>query len=288
VLRASAYRRYIGSDALRFALCLAVAIAPIGSYLTVCHTDYSIWNALLLLLLLLVAILPMPRSFVLAAMFSLALVALIWSHPLTILALPGSLLWLWRDRGGVQRALHGLLVACQLAHVSFGNRLHKAAIASGSEPVWNRLSEFPIRILNHLCRRIIRPTVFPWGPDTAQFDYVVAALFVLAVLACAVIPKTRIAARPFYAWTGYGIAAPMTLIALARAEAGLQSTRYYYVSKAERLARSDPANARIIAKFFSELAQAEREHGGHCGIRLECRKKHGDWSFTIDTRKNCL
>ena len=42
VFRASGYRRYMASDALRFALCLALAIAPIGNHFTVCHTDCSI------------------------------------------------------------------------------------------------------------------------------------------------------------------------------------------------------------------------------------------------------
>jgi len=329
VLRASAYRRYIGSDALRFVLCLVLALAPIGNHLTVCHTDYSIWNALLLLLLL--VILPMPRGIAMAALFSLALATLIWSHPLTILALPASLVWLWRERRVVQRTLHGLIVACQIAHVWFGNRLETAVIAKDTRPVWNRLSELSLRVLDHLCGGIIRPTVSAWGPGTAEFNYVLSALFVVALLACAVLPKQRIASRAFYAWIGYGIAAPMMLIAFARAERGLQATRYYYISKAFTtiavcllisqvlfsltrrwaprfnvlpavafvlllaylnehkggLVQPDPANARIVAKFFSDLAEAELEHGGHCGIHLDCRKRRGDWPFTIDTRENC-
>ena len=273
----------------------------------------------------------MPRSRVLALLFSLAMAILIWSHPLTILALPASLLWLWRDRGGVQRALHGLLSVSQILHVWLGTRPEAAEIAKGSQPAWNRLSELAVRILNHLCRGIIRPTVFHWGPETAEFDYLISALFVVALLACAVIPKQRIATWTFYAWVGYAIAAPMMLIAFARAERGLQATRYYYVSKAfatialcalisqilfsvarrwtplvkalpaaaaalllaylnehrGQLVAPDPANARVVAKFFADLADAERQHDGHCGIRLSCWKKRGDWSFTIDTRADC-
>ena len=335
VLRASAYRRYLSSDGSRFLLCLALAIAPIGNHFTVCHTDYSIWNALLLLLL--VAILPMPRSLAWAVPFSLALAALIWTHPLSIVALPATLLWLWRDRGLVQRGLQGLIVVCQLLHIWLGTRPENAVVSKGSEPVWARLSELVAVASSHLCHGVIRPTVFPWGPETAQFDYIIAALFVLGLLACVLVPTQRLATRILYAWVGYGVAAPMLLIALARAERGLQSTRYYYVSKAfatlalclmlsqliysvlQRVAPrfklpqalataatvllfaglnhskgrladyriSDPENAQSVATFFSELARAEREQGGHCNIRLRCRKKHGDWSFVVDTRKHC-
>lgn len=335
VLRAEAYRRYLSSDGARFALCLALAIAPIGTHFTVCHTDYSIWNALLLLLL--VAILPMPRAAITAILFSLASAALIWTHPLSILALPATLLWLWRDQGLFQRALHGLLAVCQVAHVWLGTRPENAVISKGSQSIGSRLVELSTVAWNHLCHAVIRPTVFPWGPATIEFDYAISGLFALALLACAFVPKERFASRVFYAWVGYGLTASMLLIALARAERGLQSTRYYYVPKAfatialclllsqillsavRRLAPrfglshaapalaalllfaalnhhlgrignyriSDPENAASVARFFSDLAEAEREHGGHCNIRLRCRKKHGDWSFAIDTRRNC-
>jgi len=335
VLRASAYRRYLSNDAARFGLCLTLALAPIGNHFMVCHTDYSIWNALLLLLL--VSILPMPQRVAWAIPFCLAIATLIWTHPLSILAMPATLLWLWRDRGIVQKVLHALLAACQVVHIWLGTRPDNAVVTKGSEPVWTRLTELVAGASNHLSHGIIRPTVFPWGPDTAEFDYVVSGLFILGLLACVVIPMERIATRLFYAWAGYGLVAPMVLIALARAERGLQSTRYYYVSKAfatialflllsqlfllvvRRLAprlelshalpafaavlvfallnhhlgrfndyrMADPENAERVAKFFADLADAEREQRGHCNIRLSCRKKHGDWAFAIDTRKNC-
>lgn len=335
VLRASAYRRYLSSDCARFALCLALALAPIGNHFTVYHTDYSIWNALLLLLL--VAILPMPRRLSSAIPFSLGIATLIWTHPLSILVMPATLLWLWRDRGISQKALHGLLAVCQVMHIWLGIRPENAVVTKGSEPAWTRVTELVAGASNHLSHGIIRPTVFPWGPDTAEFDYVVSGIFILALLACVVIPMERIATRLFYAWAGYGLVVPMMLIALARAERGLRSTRYYYVSKAfatialflllsqlfflalralaprSKLSHAasaaaalllfvllnysmgrvtnyrivDPENADRVAKFFADLAKAERVQGGHCNIRLSCRKTHGDWPFAIDTRHSC-
>jgi hypothetical protein len=334
VLRAAGYRRYLSSDVLRSALCLTLALAPIGTHLTVCHTDYSIWNSLLLLML--VVILAMPRSTARAISFSLGVAALIWTHPLSILALPAQLVWLWRERKPLQRVLQALLALCQLLHVWLGTRTENAVISKGAEPLGSRLKELSADALNHLCHGIIRPTVFPWGPDSAKVDYLIAGLFLLGLLACAFVPKAAIATRAFYAWVGYGLAAPMCLIVLVRAER-LQSTRYYYVSKAfatialclivaqllysvvRRLTPrlqlspslaalaaflllivmnrstgrlqpyrvSDPENAHRVASFFSDLAQAERENGGHCNIHLQCRKKHGDWPFTIDTRHDC-
>jgi len=230
VQRASAYRLFLASDAHRFCLCLGLALAHIGNHFTVCHTDYSIWNALLLLMLL--SLLPMPRSWPRALPFGMILVVLCWSHPLSILALPPTLLWLWRDRGVLQRGGHALVAISQLTHVWFGTEPHRAAIAKGSEPLWSQLTALAGGVLNHLCRGVLRPTIFPWGPATAEFDYALAAVFIGMVLACALLPKEPLATRAFYAWVGYGWACPMTLIAFARAERGLQSVRYHYVSKA--------------------------------------------------------
>lgn len=329
VLRASAYRRFIRRDGLRFVLCVVLALSPIGNFFTACHTDYSIWNALLLLMLLVV--LPMPRSFGWALAFSLLVTTLIWSHPMSIVALPASLLWIGFDRGAVQRALHGLLAACQLIHVWLGTRPENAVISKSTDPIWVRLGEVAMRAINHLCRGIIRPAVLPFGPGGAEYDYAVVGLLALGLLACALIPRRRLVSRVFYAWVGYGIAAPMLVMAVARAERGLQSTRYYYVSRAfttialcllisqllfsllRRLSRrvdlvpvaatvlllaylnrhsgkltlANPENARSVARFFAMLAEEEAQRGGHCGIHLSCRKRHGDWSFEVDTRQSC-
>jgi len=335
VLRASAYRRYLPRDGLRFVCCCALASMPIGSHFMACNSDYSIWNALLLLLL--VVILPMPGSMAGATVFSLVVATLIWSHPLTILALPATLYWLWYERSWRQRSWHALLAACQALHVWLGTQPHKAVIVKGHAPIGDRIAEQLTIISNHLCHGVIRPTIFPWGPESAAFDLAISAIFLLALVACAVVLKHRIAARVLYLWFAYGVVAPMVLISLVRPERGLQSTRYYYVSKAftvialalllaqisfsalrrwaarsERLEAfpsaaslllvaylnygnggfagdriSDPENARIVAKFFSELASAEAAQGGHCNIKLRCQKKHGDWPFEVDTRDNC-
>ena len=334
VFRASAYRRYVASDALRFSVCLALALAPIGTHFTVCSTDYSIWNALLLLMLLVPQ--RMPRSAPGAVLFSLVAAGLIWTHPLSLLALPATLLWLWRDKGVFPRVLQGLLVLCQAAHVWLGTEPHHAAAVKG-EPAWQRLVELGPRLLHHLGRGIVAPSVFPWGSGEAASDYTIAGLFFVALLLCAVLPKERLATPSLYAWVAYGIVAPMTLIVLVRAR-DLHAARYYYVSKAftaialclvlwqvlfsatrrwsprfkfleavppfamllyfvfmneamgglQRYRQFDPENGELVAKFFFDLADAERKQGGHCNIYLRCRKRHRDWPFAVDTRSDCV
>ena len=335
VFRASAYRRYVHSDGLRFSVCLALAIAPIGNQLTVCNTDYCIWNVLLLLLLL--VILPMPRSRAWAVLFSLTSAVLIWSHPLTLLALPATLFWLWRDTGVFKRALHALLLLCQGLHVRFGTEPQRATLVK-TEPAAHRLAVLAKSIVNYICGEIIQPLVFPWGARTAGFVFALGGVFFVALVACALLRKARVAQPALYAWLGYGIWAPMALTALVRDERTVQSMRYYYVSKAftavalclvlyqllfsltrrwapkfrwlevvpavatlfyfalvndatngnARYQSADPANAALVARFFSDLADAERKQGGHCNINLRCRKGHGDWPFAVDTRRQCV
>ena len=52
-------------------------------------------------------------------------------------------------------------------------------------------------------------------------------------------------------------------------------------------AQPDPRNGKIIHDCLAELARLQRERGSPCGLRVQCRKRHGDWPFTIDTPLGC-
>lgn len=333
VFAAPAYRRYVHRDSVRYAACLALAVAPVGPMMTTSNTDYSIWNALLLLMWL--ALLPMPQSKLFSVLFAVAVGVLIWTHPLSIVALPVTLIGALRERRPFQRVMQGLLGALLVAHVFYGTRPEHAAFAKGDDPL-QRIAELITGLTRHLCHDVIAHTLFPWGPDAEWFDYSVTGLFVVGLLLCALLLRPRVASLVFCLWVAYAIVVPMALVVLSREERGLTATRYHYVSGALssvawsiilsqlfislarllpklrrvawlpplaplayftyigvttlRYARYDdanPSNAQLVREFFSKLAEAEREQGGYCNIRLRCNKRHGDWPFGVDTRKVC-
>ncbi|HET7541234.1 MAG TPA: hypothetical protein VFK05_15255 [Polyangiaceae bacterium] len=332
VFGAPAFRRFVPKDSVRYAVCLSFAVAPIGPMLTTSNTDYSIWNALTLLLWL--VLLPLPRNKLTSVLFACALSVLIWSHPLSVVALPATLVWLWRERAWFQRCVHALLVACQGAHVWLGTRAGDASFAKGAGP-WKRLDELASVTLRQVCRDVV-DHVFPWGPNAAWFPYAMTLLIAVALLSCALLRKGRVASGVICAWLAYAIVAPTALIVFARAEHGIAASRYHYVSNTfaqaavclilvqlvvlvvrrlpqrtgvellpalaalayfgylgvstERIAAftgANASNAQAVQRFFEQLAEEERTHGGHCGIHLRCQKHGGDWSFAIDTRGSC-
>lgn len=333
VLAAPAYRRYVPRDSVRYAICLGLAVAPVAGFLMTCNTDYSIWTALLLLMLL--VLLPLPKGKLWSLLCASAISVLVWTHPLSILALPATLLWVWRDQRLFQRLTQASLVVSQGAHVWLGTEPHRATFAKGGAYV-ERFRELVTGIVDHVCREVVAPSIFPWLSGTPLTDYVFTGLFTLGMIACALLPKERVATRTLYAWVAYSIVVPMAAIVFVRADHGLYSQRYHYVSKAftsiawglilsqllisittwskklsafgslpalgtlafftylgistQRYARFEhnaPDNGKIVHKFFADLADAERKQGGYCNIRLQCRKKHGDWPFVVDTRKVC-
>lgn len=243
-----AFRPYVASDPLRAAVCLGLAIAPPGPMMTVSNTDYSIWNALLLVLLL--ALLPMPKNRLGSVAFACALGVLIWSHPLTIVALPATLLHLWRERGVFARVLHGLIAVCQGAHVWLGTHPDRAAFAKNGGPI-QRSAELVKGVLEHVCNEVVEYTVLPWRPEAAWCAYAVTALFMLGLLACALRAKTRLVSPAFCAWLAYGIVVPMALVVFSRDERGLNASRYHYVSRAF----AEIGCALLLAQLIWELSR---------------------------------
>ena len=91
------FRAVLASDGLRWLACLVLAAVPLGNYLFVSSTAYSVWNLLFLLILLSLA--GAPTSTASFARRSLAGSVLIASHPLSIALIP-----VWWTRGLVAAA----------------------------------------------------------------------------------------------------------------------------------------------------------------------------------------
>jgi len=85
------FRRWIPSDLNRALICLILALAPIADCLLVTISDYSLWN-LLIILIVLTVWRPSDRP-LFRLLHGLTLNVLIWAHPLTIIIAP---LVLWR------------------------------------------------------------------------------------------------------------------------------------------------------------------------------------------------
>lgn len=108
------YADYIPSDRLRFFICVLFAFAPINKRHFIVLTDYSIWNTLLLLILL--SLLRFPSKNRIPFLFVYCI--LTWSHPLAIVALPASIYFFIKDRQS--RVYYAVIILNHLFHQILG------------------------------------------------------------------------------------------------------------------------------------------------------------------------
>jgi len=226
----TAFRRYVASDRLRACCCLGLAVVPYGTFYLVCHTDYSIWNLLLLLLWL--VLVPMPRRKWQALLLAVLLIILIWSNPLSVVALPATLCWLRFDRRIFSRVMHALVLFAQGLHLRLGAHPQEALFVTSTAPLSWRVSDLLSRLSHHILDALAH-TFFPYiGAVSPGLGQVCALLFLLALATCAVAPIRRVASRAFFAWTLYCIVVPFLLAMLVRRDDIVVNSRYLYVSRA--------------------------------------------------------
>ncbi|MDH4101477.1 MAG: hypothetical protein OEV28_12990, partial [Nitrospirota bacterium] len=132
------YRQWLESDLSRAAACILFALAPLSQFLLLAHTDYSIWNTLLLLILL--SVMPLPESARWKYPWWVLTGVLIWSHPLTILVLPFHAYFFLRDKQN--RAFYALTILNLLLHMAFGVQDTQVAetsslLALGKAAIWS-------------------------------------------------------------------------------------------------------------------------------------------------------
>jgi hypothetical protein len=112
------YRPLIKADWVRFLTCVAIAVNPFGQFHLVAHTDYSIWNCLLLFILLSLPGFPQRFTMVYFLLYNL----LIWGHPLTLLALPFVIYWYRHDPQTNHKPLYIVCLLHLLLHQLIGGR----------------------------------------------------------------------------------------------------------------------------------------------------------------------
>jgi hypothetical protein len=222
----SPFQAVVPSRGVRIFVCLALALAPVGTYFFVCHTDYSIWNALFLLLLLSLA--PGSTRPLGAATGFLAQAFLVWSHPLTFVALPVHAFRLLRDRGVLPRAAAALLVVVQLAHLAFGlstRRAHARGESLFEPEFWlERLTLAVRHVSEDVVPRALLGLGGERGPTLSLF--LTAATLGGVALVVALGPKQT--TRSTYVILGYLIAA-LSLAVFASEVHNPGSSRYAYV-----------------------------------------------------------
>jgi hypothetical protein len=230
---AKAFRVYVRSDALRFTACLAMALAPVGQFHLLCHTDFSIWSALLIAFLL--ALLPMPRRRLNAILVFLFGQLFVWSNPLSFVAAPVHAARGLCARRGFARVYQALWVGAHAAHVAYGVE-HGAAAR-----LWAQLAE--AKALLALVERTWWHVAFRgcfralWGADATLWAlghrpvvHVFAALFFFVALALASL-RRRTAKCLLYLGLPYFIAALTAVIVATKSEAAIAGgpQRYHYV-----------------------------------------------------------
>jgi len=110
------YAAWIPSQEVRGLIAMLFVLSPLANTNLRAHTDYSIWTTLFMLILLTARPLPhrpWPKALSLGAVS-----LLIWSHPLTIVALPVVVFFLIRERG--DRALYGITALNLIIHQLVG------------------------------------------------------------------------------------------------------------------------------------------------------------------------
>ncbi len=134
---ARAFRRWFPSDLGRWLMCLVFALAPISDAQLVTISDYSIWNLLGILILLIVCRPSEKKEWRFAHGFVCNL--LVWSHPLTIIIAP---IVLWRSfKDEENRAFYRLLLFNLVVHQIFG-----VAGIIATHGLWDHNTGIPIPV----------------------------------------------------------------------------------------------------------------------------------------------
>ncbi len=110
------FRRWVPSDFQRALICLLFALAPVSDCFLLTVSDYSLWNLLVVLILL--TAMPPPKKAGWKYLHLTLCNVLVWSHPLSLVILP---LVIWRAlRDREHRFFYRLLLFNLVVHQIFG------------------------------------------------------------------------------------------------------------------------------------------------------------------------
>jgi hypothetical protein len=230
--RAAAFARWVPSDEVRTAICLALALNPVGNFAVLCNTDYSIWSALFLLSWL--VLIPLPQRTAAAIGMFVVMQILVWSHPLSIVTVPLCIFWLVRERRWAQRLL---LVAMIVGHgVHAWKGIAPAAVVDEASSVaMAARPAFVAALGQHLAEVVTQATLGRAALAAISGWSAWAVVAVAATLAGTVFWGALRLAAPFprrtYAVLAYLMVASLPLVLATRGEATIARglDRYHYV-----------------------------------------------------------
>jgi hypothetical protein len=112
------FRFVMPDDRARYAVCLLLALFPLGNHALTTSLTFSIWNIFLVALLLTVAPLPQSRAAGVAQFVFVGLA--VFSHPFSIVFIPICLVLLRYRRTRADRLFHGGIAALAAAYFFVG------------------------------------------------------------------------------------------------------------------------------------------------------------------------
>ncbi|HVX12355.1 MAG TPA: hypothetical protein VHC22_14325 [Pirellulales bacterium] len=112
------FRPIVPSDAARAAVCLFLAIMPLGDYAVLTTAMYSLWPLLLTLLLMLLV--PFGGNGALRVGIVVGLSLCVCSHPLSIVAMPVLVFNCWRHSAWRERSMNIALLGVTAVYLAFG------------------------------------------------------------------------------------------------------------------------------------------------------------------------
>lgn len=167
---AARYRAVLPSDKARAALCLLFALAPVSQHPIIASTDFSIWNAFILLILL--SVRPLPAGKRRKALTFAAIGLLAWSHPLTLVTAPLLMFWFMKDRPN--RLLYAVMLANLSLHQIFGvqnlGRVMRFLDESGGGSGLIGSLALALQSLGHIAARtLLGPLLYRWALASAPW-----------------------------------------------------------------------------------------------------------------------
>ncbi len=252
---AKPFRSVVADDRVRFAACLALALAPVGQFYLVSHTDFSIWNALFCVLLW--SWVPLPPSFARAGLAVIWQELLVWTHPLSFVAAPLNVLQLRRSSTPAERWGQASMLVGHVAHVAFGLDRRRAGRALGFD-----IGELVLRSLEYLSRSIERALVGPglesWLREQGPVVNGALTLLFVAVIGW-VVAKNLGGMRAPALLAAYGVLAVTTTIVASKTDHQIDhGIRYLYVQSLFCVLLACfvalPLIERVVRRFASSVA----------------------------------
>lgn len=223
------YRALVPDDRIRALTVTAIALAPIGQYFLLSHTDYSIWNALYLLLIW--SFLPFADTRLRAyGAFGVQQI-LVWTNPLSFVAAPLNVLHFLEGRGR-QRLLQLGMVVSHALHIKFGLAERKEGPASRILQLdQEMLQRFYAHVVEHeLFRAVFGPDVVDLASERAPWSIPVFGCVVFALLLWALLRPSAYVSRRALLMTVFAILTLTWIILVSRSDRAIaRGWRYVYV-----------------------------------------------------------